>query len=101
MAEPVPGKRLSDEASTKPYERYIFELLADRELSSTDKLLGVIIWLHADRTYGTNAFPPQELVAWLVGCDVRTVRRSTRKLEERGYLSTIVIGPANLPDYGL
>lgn len=81
-------KRLSALASTKPYDRYFFELLADRELTPTDKLVGVIIWKHANRE-GQDAWPGQELIAWLLGRGVETVRQSTRKLEMRGFLSTI------------
>ena len=80
--------RLSDQASTKPYERYIFELLADRKLSIKDKLVGIVIWLHANRLSGEDAWPGQELIAWCLGCKPEAVRRSTRNLETFGYLST-------------
>lgn len=80
--------RLSDEASTKPYELYFFELMADRELSPTDKLVGITIWVHAKRD-GQDAWPSQDLIAWFLGRGIETVRQSTRRLERRGFLSTV------------
>lgn len=70
---------------------YLRAIADDRELTSSERLIALMVMRHAGND-GRNSHPGAKLLAEETGLHVNTVRPALRKLEEKKWLVQIYCG---------